>query len=207
MRVIAPAGGPATDVRSRSSLDVTIEPAIPDNTAFTVLRTLRELGYQELQAVSRADHLLLTVRHAGGSGAEGPAAQRVAQQLSKAEVLFNPNKHRLAYAPAAASSTDGAPDYEALVFEKDDDAGRLLAVLRTTFGMGYLESVARGVVWRLRERDRAAPAERLHWACQTLLSNRVSQDYEVRVRPERIILGADGKSVGEQNDGAAKELR
>ncbi len=194
-------------MRSRSSLDVAIEPAIPDNAAFTVLRTLRQLGYGELRAVSRADHLVLSVRQLEGSGDDAPTAQRVAQQLSKAEVLFNPNKHRLAYAPPEALSAGGDAEYEALVFDKDDDAGRLLAVLQTTFGMDYLESVARGVLWRLRERDRPAPAERLHWACRMLLSNSVSQEYQVRVRPGRIILGADGKSVGEQNEGAAKELR
>jgi phosphoribosylformylglycinamidine (FGAM) synthase PurS component len=187
-----------------STLDVAIEPAIPDNTAFTVLRTLRKLGYEELQTVSRADHLLLTVRESDDAAI---TPLRVAEALSKAEVLFNPNKHRLAYASGGAATLDGSDEYEALVSDKDDDARRLLSLLRTTFGMDYLESVTRGVVWQLHERERAAPAERLLWACRMLLSNAVSQVCQVRVRPKRITLGPLGQSVREQNVGTAKELR
>ena len=134
------------------SLDVFIELIIPDNTAYTVLTALRHLGYEQLIEVRRADYFRLVVR------ADAPQPAAIAAQLSGAEIIFNPNKHRLAYAPAesndASPSRDtavGSKESEAIVFDKGDETGRLVRLLRDTFNMPYLAELQRGVVWRLYE--------------------------------------------------------
>lgn len=162
-------------------IDVAIELIIPDNTAFTVLRALRQLGYAELASVERSDHVFLTVPDAA-------PVEKVVEQLSRAEVLFNPNKHRLSY--AAQSAKDVAPpEFEALVRERDENTERLRALLVTTFGMAALGGLERAVGWRLWEAGSSASRERLEWACKTLLANPVSQRFEIRRRPVRMQVG------------------
>jgi len=165
-----------------SSLDVAIELIVPDNTAHTVLVALRRLGYERLKQVQRADHLRLSLR------GDAPDPESVMQRLAHAEVLFNPNKHRLLYAPADAAAHEER-EFEAIVRDKDDTADRLLRVLGTTFAMPYIAGISRGVLWRLYDDEGPAPASRLEWTCSVLLSNAVSQTYQVQPRPKRALFG------------------
>lgn len=173
-------------------LDVAIEPIITDNTAFTVLTALRHLGYTELESVWRADHLMLDLTR------EEPAEEVVAR-LSRAEIIFNPNKHRLRYAqagePAPRSDT-----FEALVRDRNENNERLVTTLRTTFGIGGLHALERSVAWRLYDRGGPATMERLEWACQALLANPISQTYEIRSAPEY-------RELGEPASAASKGVR
>lgn len=182
------------------ALDVFIELIIPDNTAYTVLMALRHLGYEQLAEVRRADYFRLIV------SADAPQPAAIAAQLSTAEIIFNPNKHRLAYASAesddASTGRDAAGDNrkcEAVVFDKAGETGRLVRLLRDTFNMPYLAELQRGVVWRLYEKGDPASVERLRWACDQLLANRISQTYEVRPRKnlyalrEETELAANGR--------------
>lgn len=163
-----------------STIDVAIELIIPDNTAFTTLRALQALGYSELEHVHRADYLgLLTSPGAPGS-------EEVVHALSRAEVVFNPNKHRLLYASADRPPSERPAEWEALVTDLEPEDERLRKLLVTTFRMPYLETVSRGVVWHLSERAAPASHERTLWACDALLANPVSQRYQVRPRPQRI---------------------
>jgi phosphoribosylformylglycinamidine (FGAM) synthase PurS component len=163
-------------------IDVAIELKIPDNTAFTVLTALRRLGYEDLQRVERSEHVILT---AGVD--ESP--ERIVMELSRAEVLFNPNKHRMAYAVSGSANGEQPVQWEALVRDKDEDNSRLVSLLRGTFGMRVLQGLERAVGWRLYDRSGPAPRERLAWACQSLLANPVSQAYDISPRPVRIRVG------------------
>lgn len=154
------------------SLDVAIELVITDNTAHTALRALRRLGYDDLAAVQRAEHFRIQL------SAQAPPPERVVSELARAEVLFNPNKHRLSYAIEPTASVSGR--FEALVRESDVPSDRLQRLLAVTFGMPYIVALSRGVLWRLQDAQGPASAERLRWACKALLSNAVSQKYEVR---------------------------
>ena len=152
-----------------------VELTVGDNTAFTVRGALRGLGYDDLERVERSDLLRLRMPDGGMSAAGCGAA------LTRAEVVFNPNKHRLAV--LAPPPTDL---HEAVVVDVDDDSSSLAELLRDRFGLAGLEGVERATVWRLFERGgRAAGAERLDWACRSLLANKFSQAYEVRRSPTR----------------------
>ncbi len=164
------------------TIDVAIDLKIPDNTAFTVLTALRRLGYEDLERVERAEHLILTA-----SDDETPP--RLVAQLAHAEVLFNPNKHRMWYAVEGASADAQPAEWEALVRDKDENNDRLVTLLRGTFGMHALRGLERAVGWRLYDAGGPAASERLAWACQTLLANPVSQAYDIRLRPVRTPVG------------------
>ncbi|MDQ6779531.1 MAG: hypothetical protein M3Z37_00020 [Candidatus Eremiobacteraeota bacterium] len=155
-----------------STLDVAIELVIPDNTAHTALVALRRLGYGDLMAVERAEHYRIRL------SAQAPQVEAVIGQLARAEVLFNPNKHRLSYAVEPA--TVFSDRFEALVHDSEELSDRLQRLLAVTFGMPYVVALSCGVLWRLQDADAPASAERLRWACATLLSNAVSQKSEVR---------------------------
>lgn len=149
-----------------------IELTAGDNTAFTVLTALRAMGYDALERVERDDLLRLTVRDGG------LPIEECATSLTRAEVVFNPNKHRLAYATAEPTAL-----HEAVVADKDDDATALAELLRERFGIRGLERVERATAWRLYETSGASPVARLEWACRGLLANPFSQTFAVRARP------------------------
>ena len=174
-------------------VDAAIDLIIPDNTAFTVLTALRQLGYEELTRVERSEHVILTV-------ADTARPDDVVQQLARAEVLFNPNKHRMAYSVEEAAPAAQPPEFEARVRDADEDTSRLCALLTATFGMTSLRGVERAVGWRLYETSGPAPREQLEWACRELLANTVSQRYDIRPRPVRV-------QVREPGGLAAKEHR
>ncbi len=149
-----------------------IELTAGDNTAFTVLTALRSMGYEPLHRVERDELLRISVEE-GGLSADACAAA-----LVRAEVVFNPNKHRLSYAAA-----ERGPLHEAVVRDKDDDTASLADVLRERFGVRGLRRIERATAWRLYEQNGAAPVERLEWACRGLLANPFSQTFEIRNRP------------------------
>jgi phosphoribosylformylglycinamidine (FGAM) synthase PurS component len=163
------------------NIDVAIELIIPDNTAFTVLTALRQLDYQELERVERSEHVLL-------SATQDIPAGVVVAQLAKAEVLFNPNKHRMSYALADAAFVE-PPEFEALVRDKDEDNDRLCGLLKSTFGMSSLQRIERAVGWRLYEHTGPVTNDRLRWTCKTLLANPISQRFDIRRRPVRTCVG------------------
>jgi phosphoribosylformylglycinamidine (FGAM) synthase PurS component len=152
-----------------------IELTVPDNTAFTVLTALQRLGYQELERVERTELLRLRLRDGSMSAAECAAV------LTNAEIVFNPNKHRLSRADAAGSGA-----FEAVVADKDDDPAALCELLSSRFGVRGLEGLERATAWRLYERETASSAQRHDWACRTLLANPFSQTYAVRERPSYV---------------------
>jgi phosphoribosylformylglycinamidine (FGAM) synthase PurS component len=157
-------------------IDVAIELIIPDNTAFTVLTALRHLGYAELEIVERAEHIILTVD-------DDAQPDDLVAHLARAEVVFNPNKHRLSYAVEGSAPPAKPAELEVLVRDKDEDNSRLVRLLTTTFGVSGVHDIERAVGWRLRDTQGAASPERLEWACRELLANRISQRYDIRPRP------------------------
>lgn len=173
-------------------IDLAIELIIPDNTAFTVLTALRQLGYSELAGVERSEHIFLTI-------ADGASGDTVVKQLSRAEVLFNPNKHRMSYAPENARDIE-PPEFEALVRDKDENNEPIRELLVTTFGVSSVIGLERAVGWRLHEGKDFAGHDRLEWACKALLCNPVSQFFEICRRKER-------RQVRELAARAAKKLR
>lgn len=155
-----------------------VELTVGDNTAFTVLGALRGLGYDDLERVERSDLLRLRVPDGGVTASACGAA------LTHAEVVFNPNKHRLALLAPPETGT-----FEAVVTDRDDDSSALADLLRDRFGIDRLEGVERATAWRLFERGgKVAGDERLDWACRNLLANEYSQSYEVRRSPTRTVL-------------------
>ena len=190
-------------------IEAALELIIPDNTAYTVLVALRRLGYSDLTRVERAELFRLQVDDRADPHA-------VVRNLTLAEVLFNPNKHRLSYvllddaagdvalnagavdfmstvrreAPNAA--VDLASEWEAVVCDRDDDNGALLRLLSGPFGIVELTGIERAVAYRLYDEKGPAPQERLTWACRELLSNPYSQVFSVRPKPVRLDVGGTG---------------
>jgi phosphoribosylformylglycinamidine (FGAM) synthase PurS component len=163
-------------------LEIAIDLIVPDNTAYTVLVSLRQLGYASLERVERSQILRML------ADARPEEAARLVERVKHAEVLFNPNKHTLRYTSMSteAAHPNGAADWEALVTDRDDDASGLVRLLQGPFGMRELQSLTRGVAWRLHEKRGPSPQERLEWACRELLANPYSQTYSVRPVPSRI---------------------
>ncbi len=168
-------------------IDVAIDSIIPDNTAFTVLTSLHHLGYTELTNVERSEHILLKVL-------DGTRADEVASELSHAEVIFNPNKHRLSYAAENAPDVEPA-QFEALVRDRDENNRPLQDLLVTTFGMTALLGLERAIGWRLYEAKGSAARDRLEWACAALLCNPVSQRFQIRRRPVSLQVGEPAASA------------
>jgi phosphoribosylformylglycinamidine (FGAM) synthase PurS component len=174
-------------------IDVAIELIIPDNTAFTVLTALRQMGAEGLAAVERSEQFILTVD-------DGAQAGDMVRQLARAEVVFNPNKHRMSFCVEGKTTAIAPPQFEAFVRDRDEDNSRLLTLLTGTFGMRALRGLERSVGWRLFDTQGPASRERLEWACRELLANAVSQQYDIRPRPVRT-------SVREPATALAKEGR
>jgi phosphoribosylformylglycinamidine (FGAM) synthase PurS component len=163
--------------------EAAIDLSITDNTAYTVLVALKQLGFDALQRVERSDLYRLTLSD------EQPPEQ-VARALMRAEIVFNPNKHRLSYiAETPGANADSGEEWEAVVADRDDDTTRLRNLLVDRFGMRGLTNIERSTAWRLYEGDGPATKERLDWACRTLLSNPHSQYATVRARPQRACAG------------------
>jgi len=155
-----------------------VELTVGDNTAFTVRGALRGLGYGALERVERSD--LLRLRLPDG----GLSVETCGAALTRAEVVFNPNKHRLAH-----SSEPDSDVYEAVVSDVDDDSTALADLLRDRFGLDGLEGVDRATAWRLHESGgKPADAKRLEWACTSLLANKFSQTFTVRRAPTRVAV-------------------
>lgn len=184
-------------------VECAVDLSIPDNTAYTVLVALRDLGYRELTRVERADLYRLDMPD------EGVSLDDVARAISRAEVIFNPNKHRLSVCASDARPDTRASEsvvgqaslalptqFEAVVTDRDDDSSKLARLLAERFGLNGLRSVEQAVAWRLFEGEMPASAERLQWACRTLLCNPHSQSSVIRERPTRTPVG-DGAMVVE----------
>lgn len=169
--------------------EAAIDLSITDNTAFTVLVALQQLGYDALVAVERSEIYRLTL-----AGDSGPAA--VARALLHAEIVFNPNKHRLSYESSdVPGGTPARDEWEAVVADRDDDTTRVRHLLADRFGVRGLERVERSTAWRLFEKDGPASKERLEWACRALLCNPYSQVATVRARPHRTVAGESAAVV------------
>lgn len=165
-----------------TELEVAIDLIVPDNTAYTVLVALRQLGYETLEHVERAQILRL------GFAQPHPPLDDLVAKIARAEILFNPNKHRLTYIPPGERrETVGDPQWEAIVEDRDDATASLIALLAGPFGLRELTSLSRGVAWRLFEAGRPAPRERVDWACRELLANPYSQTFHVRPLPQRVV--------------------
>jgi phosphoribosylformylglycinamidine (FGAM) synthase PurS component len=154
-------------------VEFAIDLSVPDNTAFTVLVALRGLGYEAIERVERSELLRLDLREGAMS------IDDCTQAILRAEIVFNPNKHRLAFRTAGESDR-----FEAVVEDNDDDTDALKTMLATRFGVAGLDRVSRATSWRLTESGRPAGPDRLEWACKNLLANPFSQHYVVRKRPE-----------------------
>ena len=116
----------------------------------------------------------------------------------RAEIVFNPNKHRLSYiAESPGADVNSEEEWEAVVADRDDDTTRLRNLLVERFGMRGLTNIERSTAWRLYEGDRSATKERLDWACRTLLSNPHSQYATVRALPHRASAG-ESKAIVER---------
>lgn len=171
-------------------INVAIEPIIPDNTAFTVLTSLHHLAYTELTKVERSEHIFLEVL-------DNIRADKVVSELARAEVIFNPNKHRMSYAAENARNFEPA-QFEALVRDRDENNRPLQELLVTTFGMTALLGLERAVGWRLYEAKGSAARDRLEWACAALLCNPVSQRFEIRRRPLSLQVGEPAASAAKR---------
>lgn len=153
-------------------LEVAIELTVPDNTAFTVLFALRQLGYAELARVERADILRLSLDQPPEN------ADAIVEALKRAEVIFNPNKHKLIWREARPLGR--AQNWEAIVSDRDDDNSGLTRLLGDHFSISDLKALERATAWRLFDEHGSAPKERLEWACRELLANPISQRWSVR---------------------------
>lgn len=163
--------------------EAAVDLSITDNTAFTVLVALKQLGYDSLQRVERSDLYRLTL-------VADESAADVARALLRAEIVFNPNKHRMSYVGGSSVGDPGAGgEWEAVVADRDDDTTRLRRLLAERFGVRGLDRIDRSTAWRLYDSDGPAPKERLDWACRVLLCNPFSQTAMVRQRPNRIAAG------------------
>lgn len=164
-------------------LELGVELIVPDNTAYTVLVSLRQLGYDALERVERSQILRLRAHAQTGEAAS------LVERIKHVEVLFNPNKHRMSYAllNGEAASANGAAEWEAVVTDRGDDTSGLVRLLRGPFNIAELASLTRGVGWRLHEAHGPTPKERLEWACRELLANPHSQEFVVRPAPRGIV--------------------
>jgi len=164
-------------------LEIEVGLVIPDNVAFTAASALRGQGDREIERIERTQLYRLEL------DGPGESVEGVTAAFRRAEIVFNPNKHRIWCLAEVVEVDLGRPEFEAVVSDRDDDTTRLVALLRQHFGMRELRRLGRATAWKLFERDGPASKERLEWACRALLCNVHSQTAVVRRRPERIEVG------------------
>jgi len=168
--------------------EAAVDLTITDNTAYTVLVALQQLGYGALQRVERSDVYQLIL-------AEDQPPAEIARALMRAEVIFNPNKHRMSYVAGSPAADRDAREWEAVVADRDDETTRLRRLLGERFGVRGLDRIERSTAWRLYQNDGPAPKDRLEWACHVLLCNAFSQSAVVRERPRRTAAGESAAVV------------
>src|SRR5450755_351171 len=108
--------------------EAAVDLTITDNTAYTVLVALQQLGYGALQRVERSDVYQLIL-------AEDQPPAEIARALMRAEVIFNPNKHRMSYVAGSPAADRDAREWEAVVADRDDETTRLRRLLGERFGV------------------------------------------------------------------------
>lgn len=137
---------------------------IPDTTAITALRTLRNMGLTGIISVVRENYYKFHVE-----GDEG----RFRKEISKADILVNANKNYFAFEKDSHSKK--ANLFRILV--KDTENGAGLAGTLGSLGFAGIKKIEKGVLWTLEiENDKKEIAKR---AAEELLHNEHYQSYEI----------------------------
>ena len=124
---------------------------IPDTTAITTLKTLRNMGLKEIKNVARENYFKFYI--------EGDE-NKFKKDISKADILVNANKN---YFRFGSSDSSGI---KVLVKDTEDGAG--LADTLRSLGFAGIKKIEMGVLWTLeiegnsREIAKKAAEELLH---------------------------------------------
>ncbi len=137
---------------------------IPDTTAITAAQTLQRLSYDSLQKLTREDYYEFT---AAGKHEE------YKKKLPAVDILVNANKHYY-------SLEDKKEEHEVhvLVTDSDDAHEDLLSTLKHRLGFKHLESMKKGVLWKLHI-EGGNPEETAKKITEELLYNKHYQSYEI----------------------------
>ena len=155
---------------------------IPDTTALSARRALRQVGLTEVEELRREVCWSFDIQQFG----DAAAPQAVAERLLSTDVLVNYNKHRgrwwLGGLELAAPTGDGTAHVwgRLLVAERDDpEPARMQRILTTRLGFSGVQVRRHGTLWSVgvAAGDDAQRVTRA--AAQRLLTNPHGQTSEI----------------------------
>ncbi len=134
---------------------------IPDTTAITAFHTLERMGLKP-KSLEREDYYEFDVLK---------DSDRFMQEIVKADILVNANKHTAAVYKEQVPKEDLI---RVLVTDSEDNTEGLMQVLKERLGFTDIAGMKRGVLWKINVDDKKA-AEKI---TRELLMNENYQDFQ-----------------------------
>lgn len=103
---------------------------IPDATAITALRTLKEMGYKELQGLTREIYYLFEI---------SSDDKKFRDAIAKVDILVNANKHTVSFEPKKKGVS--------ILVEDMEHGEGLTNTLKHRLGFNEILSCKQGVLW------------------------------------------------------------
>ncbi|UCE27370.1 MAG: hypothetical protein JSW52_01050 [Candidatus Coatesbacteria bacterium] len=162
-------------------VEVFVSLRVPDRVALTALRTLTtEMDYgDDLVSLEREDYYALNIV----AGSPDEAIEYARSMVDDTTVFANPNKETAEVVPKARPVSEGGM-VAVLVYPKPGIASEPLKERLTRLGYDRVESIGRGVLWRLEVRGddklgTAAEVAVTRSRTDGLLFNPHSEDFEI----------------------------
>lgn len=139
----------------------------PDKTGITTFHTLERLGYKELKKLEREDYYEFVVLK---------DTEKFMKDIIKTDILVNANKHAAEIYKSEEVPKEGP--ISVLVKDSGDNAAGLLETLRERMGFIDIESMSKGVLWKMHidAENKKEIAEKI---TKDLLYNEHYQEFEI----------------------------
>ncbi|MCF7860793.1 phosphoribosylformylglycinamidine synthase I [Candidatus Woesearchaeota archaeon] len=127
---------------------------IPDNMARTAQQTLKNMGFDQLVSLTREDYYEFTLKdcadNCAGEDQKISDFKKIADKLSKVDVISNYNKHRTRFdfGDVTIEKADDTKEVGVIVKHEDPEDNGLLQSLKNNFGFDNISHVEKGVFWK-----------------------------------------------------------
>ncbi|MBI2658732.1 phosphoribosylformylglycinamidine synthase subunit PurS [Candidatus Woesearchaeota archaeon] len=147
------------------TVEMVVSLKVPDTTAITALQTLQKIGFSKIMNVARSDYYKFSI--------EGDE-KKFMNQICKADILVNANKHAYAFSVPKESSI------KILVKNINGGESSILTVLKNRLGFKNIEKIEKATLWSLSiEADEKEARKIADKAAGELLVNEHYQEYEI----------------------------
>ncbi|MEK6984743.1 MAG: phosphoribosylformylglycinamidine synthase subunit PurS [Nanoarchaeota archaeon] len=157
-------------MKNIKTVEMVVGLKVPDNTAITTLQTLRQIGFNNIQDVKRADYYKFSI--------EGNV-NKFKEKICKVDILVNANKHFFEF-ELIKNASPKACVFFVMVKNINDEGSGILSALKKRLEFKNIKKVDKAVLWSLtidaEEKGAETIAEK---AAKELLVNENYQEFEV----------------------------